>query len=196
MRQEVRGVWLGGMTLMSLVTVLAWPPVAREAAMWLSKAAPPARSDLLVVVGGGARERLVTAARLHAAGFAPEILATGSSRDIAAARSVLTGLGVPAGSIVEPAAESRSTAEDALVVRDVTVRRGARSILAVTSPYHCRRLTLLLERSLRGTGVTVTVTASESLYFDLDRWWTDRQGWVLIPVEYGKLAWAKVTGTP
>jgi len=206
-QRELRGVCMGGGVLAALVIILAWPGFAREGSAWLAQVDPPAQADLIVVVGGGARERFLTASRLFAQGYAPAILVTGLPGDEAAAREFLAGHGVPVSAILSSPGTSRSTYEDALLVRRAALDRGAGSILAVTSPYHCRRLRLLLSRALEGTRVSVRVTASESLYLDLSRWWTDRQGWVLIPAEYAKLAWAwaaatpprdppKVTGTP
>lgn len=196
MRSEVRGVWLGAGTLLALILILSWPPLARRGMGWLDKSEPPQQADLLVVVGGGARERLVTAVRLRAEGYIRDILVTGSAREISAAREFLVLRGVPDSSIIRPPAESHSTLEDALVIRRFVREQPVGSILAVTSPYHTRRLGLLLGRSLSGTGVRLTITASESLYLDLNRWWADRQGWVLIPTEYVKLMWLWGVGSP
>jgi uncharacterized SAM-binding protein YcdF (DUF218 family) len=192
-------VALGARTLVPLAVVvflLAWPPLAGAAMEWLAKSSPPAPAQAIVVVGGGARERLETAARLHAGGFAPRILVTGSGRFIASARSILSDLGVPGTAVIQPPDETHSTWEDALLIRRVVEQQGFRSILVVTSPYHCRRLGLMLDRCLEGTGVNVTITASASLYFDPPRWWADGDGWVLIPAEYGKLLWWLVAGPP
>lgn len=206
MSREARGVALGGYTLLSLILILAWPAVADRAFQWLSQAEPPGPSDLLVVVTGGARERLVTAFRLYRDGYAPAILVTGPPGAPERALAGFASEGLPAAALVSPGSPSESTVEDAMRIREVVLRRGSRSILVVTSPYHCRRVRLVLERALADLDVRIAVTASGSLYMDTRRWWADRQGWNLIPAEYLKLAWAwatvpsarggEMTGTP
>lgn len=92
------------------------------------------------------------------------------------------------------ALESGSTLQDALVIREAVLRKQVKSLLIVTSPCHCRRARMILGRTLLDLGVQVTVTASLSLYWNLNSWWRDRQGWATVPAEYAKLvvAWANV----
>jgi len=164
-----------------------------RAARWLVTGAEPRKADLLVVVAGGARERLVTAARLYYSGFAPMILVTGSKDPDKSEARHLVDWGIPVGVLVPAVVTSKSTLDDARCIREVIQSKGFRSILVVTSPYHTRRLGLILKRTLADLDVEVTVTASDSIYFDLGVWWTDPQGWHLIPTEYVKLGWAWVT---
>lgn len=159
---------------------------------WLLAAgsAPDAPADLIVVLDGGARERVSTALDLYLAGFAPAILLTDRDGFPDAHFRHLEAGGVPDRALLGPPSPSSSTWGDALTVRQIIEKHNIRSILVVTSPYHCRRAALILGRVLEGRGVCVHVTPSRSLYFDPQRWWTNRNGRATVPWEFPKLLWA------
>ncbi len=183
---------LGGLALL----VLAVPAVARAGTAslrWLDVCEPPRESDLMVVLAGGARERLQTARDLYAAGAAPAIMVTSPEGFPDAPMKWLASNGVPPPVLVAPLRPSSSTLDDALSIGQIIRRKGITSVLVVTSPYHCRRTRLILNRILSGLSSRVTVTASTTLYMDPDRWWESRAGWATIPAEYLKLIWAWMT---
>jgi uncharacterized SAM-binding protein YcdF (DUF218 family) len=160
---------------------------------WLVSGEPPVASDLMVVLGGGSGERLETGLQLYRAGLAPVILVTSGSGFPDQEMRYLKEQGVPARSLVPPLRPAISTYEDALTIRQVVLRNNLKSILVVTSPYHCRRARLILKRVVGSLGVRITVTPSVTLYMDMEHWWRSHQGWITVPGEFPKLLWAWAT---
>ncbi len=165
---------------------------ATAAVRWLSTCSTPGPADLLVVVGGGAEERLVTGADLFRHGYAGMILVTEPS-GLARIQTMLEEApGLAPGKLAGCPGRVASTVDDALCIRQLTEEKGFRSILVVTSPYHCRRLGLILRRTMGDLDVAITVIGSTSLYWPLETWWRHTAGWE-IPAEMAKLAWAWAT---
>ncbi|HEY3175484.1 MAG TPA: YdcF family protein [Candidatus Polarisedimenticolia bacterium] len=175
-----------------LLLLFEWPGL-RGATAWLCAGEPPVASDLLVVLAGGSGERLATALEVYRAGLAPAILITDGFGFADKDMRYLNERGVPARSLMAPLRPATSTYEDALTIRQVVLRENLKSILVVTSPYHCRRARLILKRVVGSLGVRITVTPSVTLYMDLGHWWRSRQGWITVPGEFPKLLWAWVT---
>lgn len=173
---------------MGVVALLASALLALpRAARWLVIVRPVSRCDLMVVPGGGARERLNTAAWLMSGAACDAVLFTGNI-PTEARRGVYSFLAeIDAESLVAPPWRSRSTFEDAVVTLEVARQIGARSILLVTSPYHTRRAHWLFSRLLAGTGIHVGVYPSAAFYMDYDRWWSNRYGRSAVLGEYAKL---------
>ena len=181
------------MGAVGLLLILSTESVARKATAWLYDWDPPAPSDLLVVLGGGSKERLTTVIELYRAGLAPAILITDGAGFPDEEMSYLEKQGVPARSLIPPLRPATSTYEDALSIKQVVVRKKFKSVLVVTSPYHCRRARMILERVVGSAGVRVAVTPSISLYMDKEHWWRSHQGWITVSGEFPKLLWAWAT---
>jgi len=94
-------------------------------------------ADVLVVLGGGMRERPERAAELFHAGAAPRVLCTGFGDD-RLNRACLISHGVPA-DVITLESESRSTRDNARFSLPLLRALGARRIIIVTSWYHSRR---------------------------------------------------------
>ena len=160
---------------------------------WLLGGDPAVESDMIVVLAGGSRERATTAIDLYRNGMGRVVMLTDPSGFPDKMIEHLESEGVPSRAIVPPLQPSHLTLEDARAIRQVVRRQEAGSILVVTSPHHCRRVRLILSRVLADLSVRVTVTASDSLYMNPERWWETRQGWITVPQEFPKLVWAWVT---
>lgn len=182
-----------GVCVVGLLLFVLAESGAREATSWLYDPEPPVASDLLVILGGGSEERLLTGLDLYRAGLAPMILITDGAGFPDTEMEHLEEQGVPARSLVAPLRPATSTYEDALTIRQVVLRKSLNSILVVTSPYHCRRARLILHRVVGGLGVRITVTPSVSLYMDMEHWWRSHQGWITVSAEFPKLLWAWAT---
>ena len=179
--------------LAMLLCTAALPVALILATKWLIAPDPPVSSDLMVVLAGGSGERTETALSLYRAGYAPAILLTSFHGYPAHEMAFLLKEGVPASALVAPLRPARSTREDAVAIEEIIRRREVRSLLVVTSPYHCRRARLILARALSGHGVRLAVTPSSSLYMNAGRWWGSRQGWITVPGEFPKLLLASMT---
>lgn len=178
-----------GVAVTGVVLALAAVRLSSLATGWLLSGEPPIASELMVVLSGASMERTQTALELYRAGMAPEILITGETGPDVDLR-FLEEHDVPRQSLLLPLQPATSTFEDALSVRQLVLKKGVKSILVVTSPYHCRRARLILSRVLSGLGVRITVTPSVSLYMDPDHWWRSRQGWITAGFEFPKILWA------
>jgi len=173
----VAGVAVAGLVLFSLV------PSAGE---WLVQPVHVRACGLLVVLGGGAQERLATGLDLAGDGACGgRLLLTAPPAAAEALRSMAARgeLGRP-----DPDIEtSHNTFEDAIVALDGARRAGARSVLVVTSPYHTRRASWVFSRVFGHSGPGIGVYPSESFYVDYRRWWASRDGRGVVLGEYGKL---------
>lgn len=119
------------------------------------------RSDCLVVLGaavwpGGRpsialRDRLARAAELYREGVADKIIVSGGvgrhpPAEAVVSKQFLVAAGVAEGDIIMEAA-STSTAEQAVMIKEICDREGFRSIALVTSFYHERRAAQLFARA-------------------------------------------------
>ncbi len=103
----------------------------------LSVESNPGKADVLVVLGGGAKERAARAADLFNEGAAERIIVSGIG-DTEENRDVLVSKGVPV-SAIELETKSKSTKENAEYSVPLLRRLGARRVIVVTSWYHSRR---------------------------------------------------------
>jgi uncharacterized SAM-binding protein YcdF (DUF218 family) len=187
----------------------AWPLFAWLAAGWLVLNPEPARSDILVVLGGSStyEERAEYAAQLFREGLAPKVVLTddgqrgGWSQEqqrnpffVERAAAVLERAGVPAERIETLRPTTSSTYEEALLLRDYAAAHSLRSLLVVTSGYHSRRARWTLERVFRGSPVEVTLAAVPPGRQTPSpaSWWLSPTGWRMVALEYLKLAYYRV----
>lgn len=170
------------LSLLGLLAVISRDWLARAGESWLADSDPPRHSDLIIVLDGGAAERISRAIELYREGFAPAILVTSSEGfPDAQLRRMVSG-GIPSRALLAPMQPSSSTWEDAVTIRQTVLRESVDSILVVTSSFHCRRARLIMERVLADIPVRITLTQANRLY----PWpW-----WRTVPPEYLKLAWA------
>jgi uncharacterized SAM-binding protein YcdF (DUF218 family) len=111
---------------------------------------PPARVDAVLVLAGGRGERETTGARLVQQGVAPVIVfSDGGIPDSSSGRLCqqrFAGIRV-----VCLHAEVDTTRGEARAFSDLAAREGWRSVAVVTSSYHVRRASLLIDRCFDGT---------------------------------------------
>ncbi len=169
---------------MAGILVGSWVP---HAALRLVRTRPIPRCELMVILGGGALERIWTGLELHADGACDKVLITGGPIDERIPR-IQSGLqALDPRDRVLPDVVSASTFEDAVLVSRLARRERMSSILVVTSPYHTGRTIWVFSRVLDGTGVEFGVLPSQSFYFDYRRWWANSDGRGVIASEYAKL---------
>lgn len=181
-----------GPRLLAAVTVafaaVAALGVAPHAARGLIRTTRVPRCDLLVVLGGGAFERVMSGADLMDDGVCDQLMFTGDGfSDVLRARNGPDGHLV--GRLIEAPAVSHSTLEDALITLRVARERRFESILVLTSPYHTRRASWVFSAVFARTGIRVGVLASDNFYMDYGRWWLSDDGRDAVFHEYTKL-WA------
>jgi uncharacterized SAM-binding protein YcdF (DUF218 family) len=111
---------------------------------------PPGRVDAVLVLAGGDGEREATGIRLVREGVAPVVVFSDGGRPGApsARRCLLRVDGVRV-ACLRP--ETSSTRGEARAFAELAGREGWRSVAVVTSSYHLRRASLLVDRCYRGT---------------------------------------------
>ncbi len=194
--------------------VVAWPPLAWGAALWLAAGAtrPDAASkaDALVVLAGSSTyvERARRAAALFAEGRAPVVVLTNDNliggwseaeqRNplfVERAAGELRRAGVPREKIEIVWPPVGSTYEEAVRLREDAAARGLRSLLVVTSAYHARRARWTFGRVFGGTGVGVELeaVAPGEQSPGPARWWLSALGWRMVAGEYLKLVYYRLS---
>jgi uncharacterized SAM-binding protein YcdF (DUF218 family) len=184
--------WRGVLALLASIAVLcvaAWfgrEPLLRSAAdIWIVSD-QAARSDAVVVLGGGIEIRPFAAAEYYRQGLVGKILLAniGSSRveqlglresHVDANRKVLLKLGVPETAIESFGSNLSNTYEEARALRDWAARTGARSILVPTEIFPARRVRWTLYRVFPEE-VTVRVPALDPLDYHRSNWWKSEGG--------------------
>lgn len=148
-----------GAALLFVYLLLCKTPLIWTMAEPLKVSAPLQQADAIVVLGGGVgesgeagqgyEERIQQAVQLYKAGYAPKlVLSSGFTRVFREAkvmRALAESLGVPPEAITleESAA---NTYQNVTFVAVILHRLGAKSFLLVSSPYHMRRVSLVMAR--------------------------------------------------
>jgi len=105
--------------------------------LFLAVDSGPVTGDVLVVLGGGARDRAERAAELFKEHAAPRIIISGYG-DAAINRHWLVAAGVPA-KVIELEPKSKTTKENAQATTQLLRDQKVKRVIIVTSWYHSRR---------------------------------------------------------
>ena len=159
------------------VTHNAW---LRWMGEYLTSGGPPCKADIIVVLAGDSYgNRVLKAAELRRAGWAPEVLVSGAGYlygvnegDLAIQFAVRHGY--PAEGLVCFPSPGRSTEEEAEYIVAELRRRGIHRFLLVTSDYHTHRSGLVY-RKIAGDLSFCAVAAADH-DFTPDGWWHTREG--------------------
>ncbi|MBV9760645.1 MAG: YdcF family protein [Acidobacteriaceae bacterium] len=149
----------------------------------------PRKAEVIVVLGGDdSGNRILKAAELARAGYAPYVLVSGpksllgheSDSTIEYARRQ----GFP-NSLFEPLPnDSDSTRSEATLIGAYLRARGIRKILLVTSNFHTRRAAGLVRHE--NPGLQVDVVPAPDPYFTPGGWWKSRNGQKTFLIEWMK----------
>jgi uncharacterized SAM-binding protein YcdF (DUF218 family) len=181
------------LVLLALVWVreLWLPPLGT----FLQQTDKPAVSQAIVPLAGE-RARVLFAAGLWHKGLSKQFIATnqpialpGIEHDYAQLVALeARQQGIPTGAIIQLSRQAHSPFEEALLLRDLSLRKGWRSLLVVGSPFETRRIRLMYARVFAGTEVKVRVVAPPN---NPGEWWKTSEGLAEVLGEYGKLllAW-------
>ncbi len=117
------------------------------------------RADCLILLGGEQEARPVKVAELYRDGLASRIFITGDG-DFAANKKRLLTSGVPESAITMEVA-SKTTLQNARLLRPMLEKEGVRSALIVTSPFHMRRALAVFQHEIPAVKFTITQTSPE-----------------------------------
>ena len=147
-------------------------------------------ADAIVVLGGGRLDRVVEAADLFAAGYAPTVVLTRMpeaaviaelqtrgldvSTELELRLQYLEALGVPqdATTVLERVIES--TQAEAELIAEWTASRQIGRIIVVTSGFHSSRAHFVFDRALRGQPTEALMRPSGTSGFTPATWWQSR----------------------
>jgi len=157
---------------------------------YLVKSEDPVRADTIVVLAGDfTGNRVVLAAKLVKAGFAPNALVSGPAGmyglyecDLAIPYAVREGF--PPSYFVRFPNESTSTTSEAAAIIPELRRLHVHTIDLVTSNFHTRRAGRIF-RSL-APDIETHVVAARDQYFTPDAWWKNREARKTFLLEWAK----------
>jgi uncharacterized SAM-binding protein YcdF (DUF218 family) len=180
-------------TVLVLIAVCVGMWIEREALLrgaadlWIvSDQITPA--DAVVVLGGGIDVRPFEAADLYAKGMVRKVLLSeveeGPSVDVGAVtghaegnRQVLLRLGVPESAIEKFGKANKNTREEAISLKDWTVRNEVSVLIIPTEIFAARRVRWIFRREFAGTGVLVEVPSFEPpRQYKRTEWWKTENG--------------------
>lgn len=155
----------------------------------------------LIVVFAGDEGRAKHALRLYREGLAGRILVAGeltlkgtelfchkrvTDADLNA--KVLTDAGI-AENAVAVIRRGTSTYEEGEIMKAFMKKNGYYSVIAVSSPYHMRRVRATLSHLLQGTRISVQYSPAHETDFSASEWWRREKDLIHVTNEYIKLAY-------
>jgi uncharacterized SAM-binding protein YcdF (DUF218 family) len=169
---------------LALAGAVAGPVTRAPVEMLVVAQEPPARADVVAVLGGGgiAAERERVAVVLWQAGRADHIVALGGTLPLGdpdayyawGVRRRLIELGAPS-EAVRMLAVGSSTAEELIALRGAAEAEGWTSLAVVTSRLHSRRAALVAGQVFEGSPISWTVVVPPEPGLVADRWWEQPQ---------------------
>ncbi len=169
---------------------------------------PLAPADAIAVLGGGQADRVVEAAELFAAGYAPIVLLTRApeapfiadlqargldvSTNLEERLDYLDALGVPRDATTVLQRLVRSTQAEAELIADWAESRQMGRIIVVTSGFHTARARFVFNRVLRDRPTEIVVRPSSLSGFAPETWWHTRSDRGRGLVELEKYAYYRV----
>ncbi len=163
------------------------------------------KSDALVLLMGSYPERVLHAADLYHAGYAPNLVFCAESnsglqlllnRGIELkssnqqCRYAAIKLGIPDDSIILLPGNATSTQMEALIIRDYLSKQPEIDTLTIVStPGHTRRAGMIFEKAMKSLDRRVVIYTSPSSYsnFTGEKWWKDREDIQIVVIEYLKI---------
>jgi uncharacterized SAM-binding protein YcdF (DUF218 family) len=174
-----------------IVLALTYKVVLESAGSYLVENGSPEKSDAVLVLAGDYRgNRIMRAAELVKAGYAPVALISGPAEmyglnEAELAIQYAVRHGVPENYFEPIYIKGNSTLEEAHAFAPVLHERQIRRLLIVTSNYHTRRAAGIFRR-VHGDGTTIRTVAAPDPYFRPDSWWHNREGQKIVFYEYSK----------
>jgi uncharacterized SAM-binding protein YcdF (DUF218 family) len=168
----------------------------------------PQKSDLIVCLAGGNVERGLAVADAYQRGLAPRVFmarevppdgyALLKERDIDYPESVdlmrvlLEELGIPESAFFTSDRSSKSTFEEAHLVRDLVMNNDYNSLIVITTPYHCRRAWLTFRKVFEEDDTRILMLPSSYSDFRPEDWWKKRRYLREVIIEYQKLIYYRL----
>jgi len=165
-------------------------------------------AEAIAVLGGGGLDRLVEAADLFVAGYAPVVVLTrtpevpviaelqarglGVSTEVELRLEYLEALGVPREETTVLQRVVESTQREAELIAEWAESREVARIIVVTTAFHTSRTRFVFDRVFRGHPTRILVRPSASSAFDPANWWRTRSDFRTGLFELQKYAYYRV----
>lgn len=192
--------------LLALVYVLFTyyhTPILTHLGRYLIVEHPLQKSDLIVCLAGGNVERGLAVADAYQKGLAPRIFMAREvppdgyellkERGVDYPESVdlmiklLEGQGIPRSAFLTSDRPTKSTFEEAELVRELVMNSDYNSLIIITTPYHCRRAWLTFRKVFEESDVRMLMLPSPYSGFKPTDWWKKRRYLREVIIEYQKL---------
>lgn len=180
-RREIFAGLVGLAALLAVLLVVFW---FFYVGTWLVAEDPLDHAQAIVVLSGRMPVRVLEAAKLYRAGYAPEVWLTHSTEpgrylaDLGVKfygeeyynAKILQHEGVPAAAIRVLETPIETTADEIVVIKTALDAAPLHTVIIVTSKVHTRRVRTLWRLLSGGQGRAVVRAASQDTY-DAERWW-------------------------
>lgn len=151
---------------------------------FLIEADPLRKADVIVVLSGDT-DRLAQAARLWREGYGEWLIVTavpGSSPT-----DEVRSAGLPMERILFSGTLVSSTRDEALVARDLMLKKNLKTCLVVTDPFHTQRARWIFIDVFKASGLEARVYPVQNHWYRSQTWWRSAEGWQVTLQEYVKL---------
>lgn len=188
-RTKKSGCFLGGLGIIGLpillISLIYLALVAVGALLIVADPIEPV--DAVVVLSGGAGDRLALAVEMHEKGLAPNLVITDTERSSnALLRSEAIDGGFKRETVYITDLPVESTYDEALAVGDFALGKGWESLMIVTDPYHSFRTRFIFRRELGDSGITIFVRPVVGHWFTSSTWFFRQEGWQFVFLEIAK----------
>ncbi len=151
-------------------------------------------ADVIVVLGGGEKERADQGIKLFKEKYAKKIIFTGEKLDVpsleevhwaqlAKKEAMLKGIEEKDIIVV---LESHSTYDDALLIEKIVKKYGFKSLIIVTEPYHIKRAFFVFKKRFKKSAINLMFYPVQDSWFSANNWWSSEKGLVRVNNEYIK----------
>ena len=183
-------VTLAAVAVLGFVVYQLRVPLLTQVGGLLYHEDPLAPADAIAVLGGGRLDRVVEAADLFAAGYAPIVLLTRMpevpiiaelqargldvSTELELRLGYLEALGVPRDATTVLQRVVESTQAEAELIAEWAESRQFGRIIVVTTGFHTSRTRFVFDRTLRGRPTEILVRPSSTSGIGPTTWWHTR----------------------
>lgn len=181
--------------LVVVCLAISFPFLSSKAVDFLIVETPLRHTDIIVVLCGWKKDRVLYAIELYKKGYAEKLLFTGGEIELPGLNNVTwaklskreaVSSGIPEVAIL---LEERptSTYEDAKYVREDMLKMNFHSAIIVSDPPHMRRIAFIFHRVFENDKILLVLSPVEDGWFKKERWWTREEELVEVFNEYVKL---------
>lgn len=152
-------------------------------------------ADAILVLGGGRGERILQGVELYKKNYGRTILMTGEFFEplfyqktlhwALQGKALAHSRGVPNERII-PILNSLSTRDDATLSRAECEKRGFKSLIVISEPFHTKRAYYTFKKVYKNSGIKVMLYPVQNSWYKKDTWWLSEKGLLTANEEYVK----------